>query len=102
MKTFIEWLAEQDLLEESKRKKKWLKKVETSWEPPEGLFTKSAQVIASTVCDSSKSLKQAISRIIFYKNRAGKNLNDEDIARLDKAVELCHAHFEPVKPTKQN
>jgi hypothetical protein len=53
--------------------KKWSSEVKTKWEPPEGLFTKSADEIASTLKSASDDLRQAVSRANFYYNRAGDN-----------------------------
>ncbi len=64
---------------------KWSGKVDTHWKVPEGLFTKSAKEIASVLKDNSKSLKQAMSRLNFYINRAGDNLSSKDHTRLEKA-----------------
>jgi hypothetical protein len=66
---------------------KWSGKVETHWTPPPGLFTKSANKIASGLKDASDNLKQAMSRLNFYINRAGKNLSDKDKKRLNNAKE---------------
>jgi hypothetical protein len=52
---------------------KWSSDVKPKWSPPEGLFTKSAGEIASTLKSASDDLKQAVSRANFYYNRAGDN-----------------------------
>ncbi|MCK5021291.1 MAG: DUF3175 domain-containing protein [Candidatus Peribacteraceae bacterium] len=64
---------------------KWSGEVETKWEPPEGFFEKPAKDIASDLKSSSKDYKQAMSRLNFYINRAGKNLEKEDKSRLETA-----------------
>jgi len=71
-----------------KAKELWIKDVETKWSPPEGFFEQSAQKIAKGLMNASKDLKQAMSRLNFYINRAGKNLSSEDKARLEKAKDL--------------
>jgi len=67
---------------------KWSGGVKTKWEPPEGFFKKSASAIASGLMSASDNLKQAMSRLNFYINRAGKNLSAEDKSKLDKAKEI--------------
>jgi hypothetical protein len=68
-----------------KKKKKWSGKVGTSWSPPPGLFTMQADVIADTLESESGSCAQAMSRLNFYINRAGKNLQKRDRTRLTAA-----------------
>lgn len=55
--------------------KNWSDQVKTTWEPPEGFFTQSAPKIAAGLKSASKDLQQAMSRLNFYINRAGHNLN---------------------------
>lgn len=74
--------------------KKWSGKVEVKWEPPEGFFTKGAVAIADGLHSASKTLKQAMSRLNFYINRAGDNLSRDDHKRLERAKELLHKKFE--------
>jgi len=64
---------------------------------PKGLFTQSAQDIAEGLkkavheryeiekLDPSGEYRSAMGMLDFYINRAGKNLTQEDRARLDKA-----------------
>jgi hypothetical protein len=82
-------------------KKMWSAKVETEWHPKEGFFSQSAEKIASGLKRASTDLKQAMSRLNFYKNRAGKNLSAEDKARLDTAKEKLHALYECVNEAKE-
>ena len=63
----------------------WVKRVKTKWTPPAGLFKKSASEIAKGIAAASKDLKQAMARLNFYINRAGKNLSAERKAELEKA-----------------
>ncbi len=72
----------------------WSENVETKWTPPEGFFTKSAQQIAKGLYSASDSLKQAMSRLDFYMNRAGTNLSDEDTIRLNRAKTLLRYMYE--------
>jgi len=74
--------------------KKWSGKVETKFEPKEGIFTESAEKIAAHLKKKAKSLKQAMSRLNFYINRAGKNLSKEDKARLEEAKTKLHDLYE--------
>ena len=64
---------------------KWSGKVKAKWEPPEGFFTRSSSRIATGLKSSSKDLRQAMSRLNFYINRAGGNLSAEDHERLEDA-----------------
>jgi F0F1-type ATP synthase membrane subunit b/b' len=82
------------LLTEKKHHKKWVADVETNWEPPEGFFTASAAKIAKGLKAASKDLKQAMSRLNFYINRAGTNLDDESKERLESAKEKLRALYE--------
>lgn len=72
----------------------WSGKVKTKWHPSEGLFTKSAQEIADEIISNSDSLEQGESRLNFYLNRAGKNLDDERKSTINKAKEIVRKHFE--------
>lgn len=74
--------------------KKWSGEVETDWHPKEGLFTQSASKIASELKANSRDLKQAMSRLNFYINRAGKNLPKEQAEELEKAKELLRDAYE--------
>lgn len=65
--------------------KKWSAKVKEKWHPAEGFFTRPSDKIASGLKAASKDLKQAMSRLNFYINRAGVNLSDADRARLEAA-----------------
>lgn len=64
---------------------KWSGNVHTEWHPPEGFFEQPPEKIASGLRANSKNLKQAMSRLNFYINRAGSNLSTDDQARLEKA-----------------
>lgn len=69
--------------------KKWSQDVDMKWDAPEGFFNKSAIEIAKGLKKDSKDLKQAMSRLTFYINRAGKNLSKDDKGRLENAkIEL--------------
>ena len=81
-------------LKEILNEKKWSAAVETEWSPPEGFFTKSAEKIAAGLKAKSKDLKQAMSRLNFFINRAGKNLSADDKARLENAKDKLRKLFE--------
>jgi hypothetical protein len=66
---------------------RWSAGVHKKWEPPEGFFERSAGRIASGLKASSRDLKQAMSRLNFYVNRAGENLSGEDRERLEAVKE---------------
>jgi hypothetical protein len=87
-------LEQLQALAEKKRGKKWSADVETKWEPEEGFFDGSAGKIAKGLKAASKDLKQAMSRLNFYVNRAGKKLDDKAKARLDMAKEKLSALYE--------
>ncbi len=79
-------------------RRKWSAKVHTdSTHPPEGLFTKSAAVIARTLASPKVSPKgpgSGMRMLSFYINRAGHNLDDKQLAELEKAKELLHKRVE--------
>ena len=99
-------------MEARKTKKKWSKEPtkKAKWHPPKGLFAEgSSKEIADTVIAASSSRAQAVRRVEFYINRAGKNLSAKDKKRLEKAVELINAHYdktekkpEPAKDKKRH
>ncbi len=68
--------------------KHWSKSVKPKFHPEPGIFEKPAEEIAHYFKDESDSEKQAMSRINFYKNRAGKNLSSEEQGKLNHAKEL--------------
>lgn len=71
----------------------WSATVKTKWKPPEGLFTKGATHIARVLAKESGSLKQAMSRLNFYINRAGKNLPPKRKKSLNMAKEKLRQEF---------
>lgn len=72
---------------------KQLSDVETKWHPEKGLFLKKdPEYIADYLIKNSKDLKQAMSRLVFYMNRAGENLENKTV--LNKAKELIHNKVE--------
>jgi tRNA(adenine34) deaminase len=85
-------------------KKKWSAKVDTdSTHPEEGLFNKSAPVIAKALASKKVSPKGPASgmrMLNFYINRAGKNLSEERRAELEKAKDNLSAIMEKEKSKK--
>jgi hypothetical protein len=75
-------------IDEMLKEEQWSGDVATKWHPEEGFFEKSAEAIAAGLAKASKDLKQAMSRLNFYINRAGSNLPAARKAALEKAKEL--------------
>ena len=73
-------------------KKKWSRKVKTvSTKPPEGLFTKNAETIATTMASkkvSPKGIGSGIRMIQFFINRAGKDLSQSRRRVLERAKRI--------------
>lgn len=73
-------------------KRRWSASVNTdSTHPPEGLFNKSAPVIARTLASKKVSPKgpgSGMRMLTFYINRAGKNLSASRKAELQRAKKL--------------
>lgn len=82
-------------------KEKWSGDVKEKWHPPEGFFKKSAQDIAKGLKENSKNEKQAMSRLTFYINRAGKNLSEEDKRRLENAKTQLKKLYEKEEAKKK-
>lgn len=86
------------------KKKKWSGKVtkKETYHTPDGLFSKPAEDIAKTLKKDSDSRKQAMARLNFYKNRAGKNLSKKDKEKLELAkVILKRLYDEEDKKNKK-
>jgi hypothetical protein len=73
--------------------KKWSHNVSPEWHPKEGFFKQSAEKIAEGLKRGAKDLKQAMSRLNFYINRAGGNLSAEDKKKLENAKEKLHSLY---------
>jgi hypothetical protein len=75
-----------------KNTRRWSASVTTdSTHPPQGLFNKSAAVIARTLASTKVSPKgpgSGMRMLIFYINRAGHNLSATRKAELNKAKRL--------------
>ncbi len=84
--------------------KKWSAGVTTdSTHPPEGLFTKSAAVIARSLASKKVSPKGPISglrMLTFFINRAGKDLPEDRRRELEKAKALMSARIHGEKTVK--
>ena len=66
----------------------WSQEIKTKWHPPEGFFEQSAKQIAEGLKKASDSLAQAMDRLNFYINRAGKNLSPERKTTLEEAKKI--------------
>ena len=82
------------LFEEFLAEKKWVADVETKFHPEQGIFTKTPKEIAEYLKKNSEDLKQAMSRLNFYINRAGKHMQKEDKERLEMAKEELQKMYE--------
>jgi tRNA(adenine34) deaminase len=73
-------------------KHRWVASVKTdSTHPPEGLFNKSAPIIARTLASKKVSPKgptSGLRMLTYFINRAGRGLPDERKATLQKAKEM--------------
>lgn len=77
MKSLVQYIYE----------KNWTDDVKTKWHPEEGLFTRNdANYIAKYLLDNSKDKKQAMSRLVFYMNRAGDNLENKTTLEKVKSI----------------
>ena len=75
--------------------KKWSDKVDTEEGAlPENTFKGSSAQVASILHKNSDSLKQAMSRLTFYINRAGSNLSSGDKKRLEDAKDKLRALYD--------
>lgn len=65
----------------------WIDDVDTKWKPKEGLFTgDDPDYIAGYLMKHSKDKAQAMSRLNFYMNRAGKNLTNKTVLNKVKNI----------------
>ena len=77
MRNLIEYISENN----------WSEKVDTDWSPEEGLFTrKDPNYIVKYLLDHSKDERQAMSRLVFYMNRAGDNLKNKTVLNKVKDI----------------
>ncbi|MFZ0940612.1 MAG: DUF3175 domain-containing protein [Candidatus Sulfotelmatobacter sp.] len=80
------------------KKSRWVSKVKTdSTHPPEGLFTKSASIIARGLASKRVSPKGAASgmrMLTYFINRAGRGLSATRRAELEKAKALLSKRIE--------
>ena len=59
-----------------------------AYKPPEGLFKEPGTQIAKQLLADAKSAGQAMQRLNFYINRAGSNLSEADMKRLNAAKKI--------------
>lgn len=89
MKKLYEYILE-------KEEEQQLSDVKTKWHPEKGLFlNKDPEYIANYLIDNSDDIKQAMSRLVFYMNRAGENLKNKTV--LNKAKKIIHSEAEKNK-----
>lgn len=75
-------------------KKKWSNAITraSKYHTPPGLFAEAdARTIAQVLRRDSSSYKQAMARLTFYMNRAGKNLPAAAKRRCEHAKQILHA-----------
>src|SRR6202012_4310101 len=81
--------------------RKWGRTVKTdSTHPPEGLFTKSAAMIARTLASKKVSPKgpaSGLRMLTYFINRGGKGLTDERRAILERAKKMLSARIKKAK-----
>lgn len=72
------------------RSKKWSSRVTANehYHTPPGLFTESAERIAHVLHAGASDTAQAVRRLSFYINRAGKNLSIAARRKLHKAMRI--------------
>jgi len=87
----VEEPADESKVEEADDK--WSADVKPKWTPPAGLFTEPAAKIADVLHKDSEDLDQAMSRLMFYINRAGKLLSPKDKANLELAKKLLQKKY---------
>jgi hypothetical protein len=85
-------------------KKRWVAKVKTdSTHPPEGLFTKSAAIIARTLASkrvSPKGPSSGMRMLTYFINRGGRGLPAKRKAELQKAKTLLSKRIRREKASK--
>ncbi len=64
----------------------WSSDVESKWDPPEGLFTRSAEEIVRALKRAPGGMKKAMSRLNFYINRGGDDVPNK--TQLEKAKRM--------------
>lgn len=88
----------------------WVDKVEQKQEMkpdnpnddfPEGFFDGQPNTIAQGLKSKSEDFKQAMSRLSFYINRAGKNLDNTSKQRLEQAKDALYRLYGRDKPEKK-
>lgn len=88
---FTQILEQENKLLEALLEDKWSGNVKTSYHPPKGLFTKSAEDIAKQLKKDSSSMKQAVDRAVFYFNRNKKS--DENTNKRKAVIAAIHKAY---------
>lgn len=102
--------AHQRMLKAAGEDHQWVKKVEEKQEQkpqnqpdfPEDFFKGQPNTIAQGLKSKSKDYQQAMSRLSFYINRAGKNLTSQDKQRLDQAKDALARLYGRDKPESKD
>lgn len=87
-------------------RKDWVDDVKVRWHPIEGLFTwDDPKKIADYLMKHSKDRKQAMSRLVFYMNRAGDDMKNRDVLNtvkelLSDSVDESHSFLVKSSPKK--
>jgi hypothetical protein len=85
----------------TQKKNRWVAKVKTdSTHPPEGLFKKSAAIIARTLASkrvSPKGPESGMRMLTYFINRAGHGLSATRKAELEKAKTLLSKRIQQAK-----
>ena len=83
----------------------WIAKVKTvSTNPPPGLFTKGASTIARSLASkkvSPKGLASGLRMLTYFINRAGKGLEKDRRAELEKAKKILSDRIHREKDAKE-
>lgn len=77
--------------------KKWSQKVQTSFHPPEGTFSKSPEEIIKALSSDGADYKTVMSRLNFFLNRAGKNVSDKVESNVETAKKILMSKHEKDK-----
>lgn len=65
---------------------------------PEGVFKGSPSSIANTLKSHSKDMKQALSRLTYFRNKSGDTIPDSERSRLDQARDAIYRAYGETPP----
>jgi len=94
LRTALEWIDASRIRprRHSADPRKWSAGVQMHWHPKPGFFLKDAESIALGLLEASKTPRLAMARLVFYINRAGRNLSHERVRVLEHAKEIIRGH----------